>query len=92
MTKLEEMWAALLAYLPQAIANRHGDSWAKMCSEKTTDAAYDAYRAAYAAGDAAAAHATGEAYDACRAAYSAGDAAIWAQVAINRIKRITEVL
>ena len=92
MTKVEEMWATLLAYLPQAIANRHGDSWAKMCSEKTTDAAYDAYRAAYSAGDTTAADATGEAYDACRAAYFAGDATLWAQVAINRIKRITEVL
>ena len=86
MTKVEEMWATLLAYLPQAIANRHGDSWAKMCSEKTTDAAYDAYRAAYSAGDAPAAYATGEAYDACRAAYFAGDVTLWAQVAITAIK------
>jgi hypothetical protein len=49
MTKLNEMWAALTAYQPQADAAGHGISWAKMCKEKT----YAAYAAAYAAAAAA---------------------------------------
>lgn len=39
--KLIEMWAALLAHLPQAIAAGHGESWTKMCREQTADAAAD---------------------------------------------------
>ena len=65
MTKLEKMWAAMLAYLPQATKAGHGDSWAKMCSEKT------AYAAAYAA---------------------ASKADKWAQIATDRITKITEVI
>ncbi len=88
MTKLEEMWVALLAYLPQAIAAGHGDSWARMCSEKTANAAsaaYDAAWAAYAAYDAA--------YDAYYAVYVSAYAYAsdsWAQKAIDRITEITE--
>jgi hypothetical protein len=40
--KIDEMWAALAAYQPQADAQGHGASWAKMCSERTSDAAADA--------------------------------------------------
>jgi hypothetical protein len=85
MNKLEEMWAALLAYLPQAIAAGHGDSWAKMCNEKT--AAY----AAYAASDDAA-YAGKAAYAAAWAAdaWDASDADYWAQKGIDRITKITE--
>ena len=42
MSKLEEMWAALAAYQPQADAAGHGATWAKMCKEKTAKAAADA--------------------------------------------------
>jgi hypothetical protein len=83
---LNEMWAALLAYLPQAMANGHGDSWAKMCSEKTADAAYAASAAASAAIYAAT-------YATYAAAADASDAAgVWAQKAIDCIAKITEVI
>jgi len=91
MSKLDEMWAALLAYLPQAISNGHGESWAKMCSERTAAAAYAAYAADAAWATAACAEATAAAADAVEAAEAAdadADAAEWyAQRAIDRIKR-----
>ena len=94
MTKLQEMWAALLAYLPQATANGHGESWRKMCSEKTADAAFAAAWAAY---DAYAAFAAGIA--AAAAAFAAADAADadgpradrYAQKAIDRINKAKEI-
>jgi hypothetical protein len=46
MSKLEEMWAALTAYQPQADAAGHGESWAAMCKERTVAAARAAYYAA----------------------------------------------
>ena len=49
MTKLNEMWAALAVYQPQADAAGHGETWARMCSEKTYAAAAYAADAAYAA-------------------------------------------
>ena len=94
--KLNEMWTALATYQPKADANGHGESWALMCSEKTSsaaayakaaasDAAY-AYAAAYAAARAARA-----ADDAARAAYAyaayAAYAAAWAADAIYYINR-----
>ena len=42
MSKLEEMWAALAAYQPQADAAGHGATWAAMCKERTAAAAYAA--------------------------------------------------
>ena len=39
MTDLEPMWAALAKYQPYADADGHGNSWRKMCSERTSDAA-----------------------------------------------------
>ena len=97
MDKLEEMWAALTAYQPQADAAGHGDSWAKMCKEKTAEAAtaaafdafaaaaYAAAAAAYAAAYAAAAAADDASY-AANAVASAAYAEKWARVAIERIK------
>jgi hypothetical protein len=89
MTKLDEMWAALASYQPQADAAGHGKSWARMCSERTSDLAY-------AAGDAAATYAdsAAAAYDAAYAAAAVYYAAYayaddWAQKAIDRIKEIT---
>ncbi len=87
MTKLEEMWLALLAYLPHAIANGHGGSWATMCGQKTAVYAACAARAADNSNDvaayAAAAYAT-------HAADS--DADDWAQKATDRITAITTAL
>lgn len=98
MTKLEEMWVALLAYLPQAISNGHGESWAKMCSERTAATAYAAAGAAWAATAAATAAADADRAAAwvAYAAYAAdatADAAAeyWAQKAIDSIKSITVV-
>ena len=91
MAKLEEMWAALAAYQPQADAAGHGDSWAKMCSSKTAYAAF---------ADAAAYAAEAAAYAATDAADAAGDAAyadanadadaaeMWAREAIDRINKV----
>jgi hypothetical protein len=93
MTKLDEMWAALAAYQPQADAAGHGETWATMCREKTDAAADAAYYAAYyAAADAVAGAAHNAVYAACYAVYVAvadADAADrWAQRAIARIKKI----
>jgi hypothetical protein len=91
MDKVEEMWAALAAYQPQAVAAGHGPSWARMCEEKTADAAADAADAANAAADAAAdaANAANAAYYAAAdAAADAADAKKWAQIAIGRITRV----
>jgi hypothetical protein len=92
MDKLEEMWAALAAYQPQADAAGHGPSWARMCKEKNVEAAY--YAAADAAADAYAA-AAADAYAAAAAAVNAdaadadADAAKkWAQIAIDRITKV----
>jgi hypothetical protein len=96
MNKLDEMWAALIAYFPQATANGHGESWAKMCNEKTAAATYAAADAAatYAAADAAAADAAAATYAAdwaatYAAAANAAAAADWAQKAIDWIKKAT---
>ena len=86
MTKLNEMWAALTAYQPQADAAGHGESWAKMCREKTARDAADARDAAY---DADAADAV---YDAVYAVYDAAHAADaaekFAQRAIECINKV----
>jgi len=39
---LAEMWAALAEYQPQADRDGHGESWRRMCSERTGDAAWEA--------------------------------------------------
>ena len=82
MTKLDEMWAALAAYQPQADAAGHGESWARMCANKTSAYAAAAYAAAAYAADAAAYAADADAAD-----VAAADR--WAQKAIDRIKKIT---
>ena len=38
MTEVDEMWAALTAYQPCADKAGHGDSWRKMCEDRTKDA------------------------------------------------------
>jgi hypothetical protein len=88
MDKLEEMWTALAAYQPQAVAAGHGPSWARMCKEKTVEAAYCAAAAAVNAdADATAAVADAAAVAATYAADAAA-AKKWAQIAIDRITRV----
>jgi hypothetical protein len=64
---LAEMWRELAEYQPQADRDGHGESWARMCSERTAAAARSA---AWYAADAAS-----SAADAADAASSAADAA-----------------
>ena len=90
---LEEMWAALAAYQPQADAAGHGATWAAMCKERTVAAARAAYAAAYAASYvayAAAYAAAAAAADADAASYAASYVAEkWARVAIDYINKAT---
>ena len=105
-TKLNEMWAALTAYQPQADAAGHGESWAKMCKEKTyaasdaaaSDAAADAADAYadyadYAYADYAYYAAAYAYYAAVVAAYAvdAVDAEKWAQRAIDKINKVLKL-
>ena len=89
MDKLEEMWAALAAYQPQADAAGHGATWAAMCKERTAAAAYAAAAAAYAAAAYAAAAAAYYADYAAAAVAAAAYAEKWARVAIERINKAT---
>jgi hypothetical protein len=41
---LAEMWRELSEYQPRADRNGHGESWAEMCKERTSRAAWDAAR------------------------------------------------
>ena len=85
MKILDEMWALLPAYQPQADAAGHGESWAYMCREKTFSAATKAAAAAKA--DAAYAAADCAAY-AVRSPDAAAE--MWAQMAINHINKAME--
>ena len=76
MTKLDEMWAALAAYQPQADAAGHGEGWAKMCQLRTVASA--------------SASAAAAAADAYAAAYAAA-AKVWARHAIDRISKVLKV-
>ncbi len=52
---LAEMWRELAEYQPQANADGHGESWARMCQARTEEAASEAYRARQASSHVAAA-------------------------------------
>ena len=78
MSKLEEMWAALTAYQPQADAAGHGATWAAMCKERTA-------AAAYAADDAF----DGAAADAAYVAFDGADTEKWAQRVTDYINKAT---
>jgi hypothetical protein len=86
--KLNEMWTALAAYQFKADADGHGESWALMCSERTTAAAYAAAgayasaKAAYAAGDAA----DSDTYASAKAAWAANYAGAAADAAADRVE------
>jgi hypothetical protein len=81
---LAEMWRELKAYQPQADRDGHGESWRRMCEERTQAAAWVAQRCATrpAAKDAADCAASA-AWAAARHAESAGDA-------IDAIRRAKE--
>jgi len=82
MIDLEPMWLALAKYQPYADADGHGESWRRMCEERTYHAAITAAELAPWA-------------DVCFAAEWAGDAAGRAasatDVAVVAIKRIEKV-
>jgi hypothetical protein len=96
--KLNEMWTALAVYQPKADADGHGESWALMCSERTeraaniagdaawvtNSAAYDAYAAAWSAGDAVAYNVDTVTYT---AAYAADRVEYYAQRSIDYITK-----
>jgi hypothetical protein len=84
---LAEMWAALAEYQPQADRDGHGGSWARMCSERTWEAAQGAMRAAAWLGPAASA--AGWAECAALALQNAGQSE--AESAISAIRRAKEV-
>jgi hypothetical protein len=74
------MWDALEKYQPYADADGHGESWSKMCEERTEETARAAARAAYSAN---AVYSANAAYAAARAV---ADAAYWSELAIERIE------
>jgi hypothetical protein len=81
---LAEMWAALESYQERADRHGHGESWAKMCSERTGDWAWEAkLEARKASQDAAWAAA-----DAMARALA--DATEWAVEVIAAIRRAKE--
>jgi hypothetical protein len=88
MTNLEKMWVAMSAYLPQAIAEGHGDSWARMCNEKTHEATS---AACHTAKDSTAIMATWNAADSINYARMNNtiNSDYWAQTAIDRITLVT---
>jgi hypothetical protein len=81
---LAEMWRELEAYQPQADKDGHGESWRRMCEERTEDAARNAVRNAAAAARSLARAA------AWAAAREATEAAICAQRAIAAIRKAKE--
>ena len=91
---IEEMWIRLTAHQPFADQRGYGPEWAKMCAERTPDAAQEA---AWAASDAAAWALVARAEEAARAAWAqeaarAAARAAWAQAAaIKWIEKAEEL-
>jgi hypothetical protein len=85
---LAEMWRELEAYQPQADRDGHGDSWRRMCAERTKEAAHAAAWARGASLTASEWSWASRAADA--AARAATEAAICAQRAIAAIRRAKE--
>lgn len=75
---LEEMWARLAQHQPYADKHGYGTAWARMCAERTEDAALAARAAAgWAAGWAAAAKAAWAARAEAKAEAEADEAVRW---------------
>ena len=89
---LAEMWAALAEYQPQADANGHGESWRKMCEERTEEAAAAAYRSPQTLSRIA--HAAYNAWWASQrdaaARSTSKEAVVWATNAVAAIRRAKE--
>jgi hypothetical protein len=88
MDKVEEMWATLAAYQPQADLAGHGPFWARMCKEKTAVAADAAAAAIVAEVTAATAALCAAAAAAADADAADADAKKWAQIATERMTRV----
>jgi hypothetical protein len=86
---LAEMWAALAEYQEQADRDGHGESWRRMCSERTKKAAWYAVWGARSAWRFGAAALT-SAGNAAWAASNAADQAGFMQCAIEAIRRAKE--
>ena len=85
MTDLTEMWAALEAYQPRADKAGHGESWKRMTTERTSEAADAAQQFAEEAADAVWDSGNNAATDlAADAAHMADGAILWAEM--NEIK------
>lgn len=82
MTDLTAMWEALAQYQPYADADGHGESWRKMCEERTE-------KAARAAVDAARAKA---AWEAATAAWEATESTLQLHNSIKRIEAAIDAL
>ena len=89
MTDLTKMWAALARYQSYADADGPGNSWRKMCSERTTETAAEAWAEAGTNAEwASAAWAASAAYAAAWAAAAKWTTAEhWSDIAISRIER-----
>jgi hypothetical protein len=85
---LAEMWAALADYQPMAERDGHGESWARMCRDRTQEAAYAAAWARAASPTASEWSWASRAAEA--AARAESEAAIWAQRASAAIRKAKE--
>jgi hypothetical protein len=83
---LAEMWRELSEYQPQADADGYGESWAKMCRERTANTAWDAYASAPSWNKSSCLWSSRAAADAARAA----NFGIHAKDAIAQIRRAKE--
>jgi hypothetical protein len=87
MSTIDQMWQKFAEHQPVADRLGYGEAWRRMCEERTEEAMYAAYAAAWVparAIDAAAAAAS--ASSAVDAAYAAGRVA-WAKRAIEYIEK-----
>jgi len=88
---LAEMWRELSEYQEQANTNGHGESWAKMCAERTAKAAWAAIDGAgYVAGNKVESDAATAAVEAAAAGVQATATVLAAAASIAAIRRAKE--
>jgi hypothetical protein len=85
MTDLTKMWGALANHQPLADTYSYGPAWARMCAEKTKEAAYAA--AAYAATASAVSAATAHAH---AHAHAAADVASYVAQVIECVSKAND--
>ena len=84
MDDLTQMWDALARYQPYADKDGHGESWRRMCEQRTKAASWDATHAAEdAAADAAGMWKSGG----YAAAWAASMTAVWSDLAFERVEQ-----